>query len=185
MLWYRSLSEGNNFAGFETLPSFLDETLYQKGKKREFQAFLKENGIDLNLDFVPNIDGKHILAAKFEGRPAVPFATIASTGTNSLYLFFFWGLFYPRLTFLFIDEFDAFLHYESSELLVRKLNERENFQSVVTTHNTALMNNKLTRPDCCYILADGQIKPLNQCTDKEIREAHNLEKIYMNGGFCG
>ena len=183
MLWYRSLSEGNNFAGFETMPSSLDETLYEKGQKKEFQAFLKENGIDLNLDFVPSIEGEHVLVAKFDGRAAVPFSTIASTGTNSLYLFFFWQLFYPRLKFLFIDEFDAFLHYESSELLVKKLNESDNFQSVFTTHNTALMNNKLSRPDCCYLLSDGQIKPLNHCTSKEIREAHNLEKIYMNGGF--
>lgn len=185
MLWYRSLSEGNNFAGFDTAPSFLDEEIYKSGKKDEFEAFLKENGIDFKLDFVLNSDNTHTLVVKFDRRPPVPFSSIASTGTNSLELFFFWELFYPRIKFLFIDEFDAFLHYESSELLVKKLNESENFQSIVTTHNTSLMNNKLTRPDCCYILSNGEIKSLNKCTDKEIREAHNLEKIYMNGGFRG
>lgn len=185
MLWYRSLSEGNNFAGFDNTTSFLDEAIYSRGKKSEFEAFLRENGIDFKLDFILTSDNRHTLVVKFDGRPAVPFSSIASTGTNSLELFFFWELFYPRLKFLFIDEFDAFLHYESSDLLITKLNASENFQSVVTTHNTSLMNNKLTRPDCCYILSNGKINSLNNCTDKEIREAHNLEKIYMNGGFCG
>ena len=45
------------------------------------------------------------------------------------------------------------------------------------------MRNSITRPDCCFILTGGKINSLSECTDKEIREAHNLEKMYRNGAF--
>ena len=45
------------------------------------------------------------------------------------------------------------------------------------------MQNKLTRPDCCYIMTHNRIASLFNSTDKEIREAHNLEKMYVNGAF--
>ena len=45
------------------------------------------------------------------------------------------------------------------------------------------MQNRLTRPDCCYIMTDKRIANLFDSTDKEIREAHNLEKMYINGAF--
>ena len=56
-------------------------------------------------------------------------------------------------------------------------------QVILTSHNTYLMQNKLTRPDCCYIMSDNKITNLCNATDKEIREAHNLEKMYVNGVF--
>ena len=45
------------------------------------------------------------------------------------------------------------------------------------------MQNDLTRPDCCFIMTDNRITPLCRATHKEIREAHNLEKMYVNGAF--
>jgi len=45
------------------------------------------------------------------------------------------------------------------------------------------MQNKLTRPDCCYIMTPNKITNLCNSTSKEIREAHNLEKMYINGAF--
>ena len=45
------------------------------------------------------------------------------------------------------------------------------------------MQIKLTRPDCCFIMTEGKIANLFDSTDKEIREAHNLEKMYINGVF--
>ena len=90
---------------------------------------------------------------------------------------------FDKISFLFIDEFDAFLHFESAKLIVEELNKRKGFQSIVTTHNTYLMQNKLTRPDCCYLMTQNKIASLFNSTDKEIREAHNLEKMYVNGAF--
>ena len=46
MLWYRSLSDGNNYAGFQTGPGLLDEEIYASGKVKDFESFLKQNGIE-------------------------------------------------------------------------------------------------------------------------------------------
>lgn len=175
MLWYRLLSEGSSFAGFDTASINMDEVIYEQWVKDNLQTFLKDNGIDLELDFLSGFDGKHVLAIKFDGHRAVPFSSIASPGAESLYLFFFWKLFASRLKFLFIDDFDVFLHYESAMLLVKKLNECDGFQSVVVVKNAALINNHLTRPDCCYIISNGQIKQLNKQREKEIKGIHNLK----------
>ena len=56
-------------------------------------------------------------------------------------------------------------------------------QVILTTHNTSIMSNDLLRPDCYFLMKPDLIKPLNQCTDKELRLALNLEKIYRAEGF--
>ena len=184
MLWYRSLSDGNNYAGFTNGGSTLSEMLYEKGNIEDFAKFLKENGLEYSLEFEES-DGKHTLMALFnEGKKKVTFNSVASTGTKALFLFYVWSVTaFKQVSLLFIDEFDAFFHYESAESIVKELNSAHNFQTILTTHNTYLMQNKLTRPDCCYIMIRNKISNLYDATDKEIREAHNLEKMYINGAF--
>lgn len=184
MLWYRSLSDGNTFSGFTNGVSRLSEMLYKNGKVEDFSKFLRENGLNYDLLFVEE-DGEHILMASFNnGKKKVPFGSVASTGTAALFLFYAWSVSaFDQISLLFIDEFDAFLHYESAESIVKRLNSASNFQTILTTHNTYLMQNKLTRPDCCYIMTRNKITNLYDATDKEIREAHNLEKMYINGAF--
>ena len=182
MLWYRGLSDGNAYCGFTNGGANLVEKLYESGKKDEFQRFLTENGMNYKLSWFMN-NGIPILMADFPNGKQAPFVSLASTGTMSLLLFFFWTVAFNSISFLFIDEFDAFFHYESAENIVLRLNKRKNFQSVLTTHNTYLMQNKLTRPDCCFIMTNNKITNLFNSTDKEIREAHNLEKMYINGAF--
>lgn len=183
MLWFRSLSEGNAYCGFTNGVSSLTEILYNRGKVDDFAKFLRDNGIDYNLKF-KNINGEHILKVIFPNNKETDFLTIASTGTKALLLFYTWKIeAFSNVSFLFIDEFDAFLHYESAEMLVKNLNQEKSFQSVLTSHNTYLMQNKLTRPDCCFIMTNNKITNLFDATEKEIREAHNLEKMYINGVF--
>ena len=115
----------------------------------------------------------------------VPFTSVASTGTKALYLLYVWSVSaFKKISLLFIDEFDAFFHYASAESVVKMLNKHSNFQTILTTHNTYLMQNRLTRPDCCYLMSKNKINNLYDATDKEIREAHNLEKMYINGAFA-
>ena len=186
MLWYRSLSDGNTYCGFSNGISSLVDKLYENGKIREFEKFLKENGLNYSLRFVNKNNGHELMAVykyRKETREAI-FTSLASTGTMVLFLFFIWKTSaFNKISFLFIDEFDAFLHYESAENLVLQLNKAKAFQSILTTHNTYLMQNKLTRPDCCYIMTQNKLTSLYHCTEKEIREAHNLEKMYINGAF--
>ena len=45
------------------------------------------------------------------------------------------------------------------------------------------MSNRLSRPDATFILTKEYVKSLAFCTQKELREAHNIEKMYREGGF--
>ena len=85
----------------------------------------------------------------------------------------------------YIDEFDAFYHYEMSENVVKFFKKKySNSQVILTTHNTNLMTNKLMRPDCLFILSrKGQLTALCDATSRELREGHNLEKLYISGEF--
>lgn len=186
MLWFRCLSDGNAYCGFMNGGALLVDRLYESGKVKEFQNFLKSNDLNYNLHF-DLFNGKPELMAYYEVNGATkkaPFISLASTGTMALFLFFIWSISsFDKISFLFIDEFDAFFHYESAEEIVSRLNRNKQFQTILTTHNTYLMQNKLTRPDCCFLMTKNKIANLYDSTDKEIREAHNLEKMYINGAF--
>ena len=77
----------------------------------------------------------------------------------------FWGRY---------NEFDAFYHFELSELVQKKVNEILGVQIFTTTHNTDLMSNDLLRPDCYFLLKDNSIRAISELTEKELRQAHNL-----------
>lgn len=184
MLWYRSLSDGNMYAGHTNGIGNVLAPIYEMGKLKDFKEFLFENGIDYDMDFEATENGRMLFVYFNDRKNKAPFFDIASTGTKALELYYYWKTFaFKNISFLFIDEFDAFFHYESAEYLVKRLNKARSFQTILTTHNTYLMKNSLTRPDCCYIMANGQIKNLVDSSDREIREAHNLEKMYINGAF--
>lgn len=184
MLWFRSLSDGASYMGYGIGGANLTDVIYESGKLCEFQSFLTKHGLDYRLKFEAE-NGNHILYAYYNNENnKAPFVEIASTGTMALTLFFSWDILaFKNISFLFIDEFDAFIHYESAEMLVELLNNHNTFQSLITTHNTYLMQNKLTRPDCCFLMTKNKITNLYDATDREIREAHNLEKMYINGAF--
>lgn len=182
MLWYRSLSDGNAYSGFTNGAGILTERLYESGKINEFQKFLEDNGLYYKLNFI-NANGMHELVVEYPNRKPTPFTSIASTGTMALFLFFTWRISFNKISLLFIDEFDAFFHFESAKNIVLLLNKAINFQTILTSHNTYLMQNQLTRPDCCFIMTENKISSLFNATDKELREAHNLEKMYINGAF--
>lgn len=88
-------------------------------------------------------------------------------------------------SFVYIDEFDAFYHFELSWNVVEELRELRGIQIFTTTHNTDLMTNDLLRPDCYFKIKDNQILSLADLTDKELRKAHNLQKMYKAGAFDG
>lgn len=181
MLWFRKVDSGHEYAGFTNGVNNLGEGIYERGKLDDFRKFLNENGLHYDLTF-RTVNGVHELFVRF-GKIEAQFTAIASAGTIALYLFYYWSLVFGKVSFLFIDEFDAFFHYESAEAVVLRLNKAKGMQVALTSHNVHLMQNRLTRPDCCFILAHGKSIPLSDATDREIREAHNLEKMYVNGAF--
>ena len=92
---------------------------------------------------------------------------------------------FKDVKFLFIDEFDAFYHFELSINIIKHLIEYENMQTVLTSHNTIIADNNLLRPDCYFILKDGALKSFADSTDRELREGHNLGKMLRQGEFNG
>lgn len=181
MLWFRCLNGGNNYIGFSNGSYSLDEIIIKNNKIKDFEKFLNDNGLNYKLDF-KTLNNEYRLLVKFDNGEDF-FSNVVSSGTKALWLYYCWSCYFNDVSFLYLDEFDAFYHYETSELIFNSLNLKTNFQSIVTSHNTYLMKNSLTRPDCCFILNNNEIESLSNLTDKEIREAHNLEKMYRNGAF--
>lgn len=180
MLWFRSV-DITGFIGLRNNSNALDKIIIENGKTKEFAKFLAENGLDYELIEIQVPNGK-ILGVKKRNR-ITTFESIISSGTKALWLFYCWEIYFEKVKFLFIDEFDATYHFELAAKIVERLNRHTSFQSVLTSHNTYLMSNKLSRPDCTFILTNEYIKSLSTCTDKELREAHNIEKLYREGAF--
>ena len=182
MLLFYSL-DNRGYEGFMNGSEGIAEGIVNAGKVKDFQRFLKENGIDYEL-YECEVDGRKAIYCHFENKDA-DFFKIASTGTRSLALFYYWSIRMKKASLVFIDEFDAFYHFELSEAVQKKVNEIPGVQIFTTTHNTDLMSNDLLRPDCYFLLKNNDIRPLQGLTEKELRQAHNLQKMYKAGAFNG
>ncbi|MEY8199157.1 MAG: ATP-binding protein [Colwellia sp.] len=182
MLFFRSL-ESNNYLGFEQGSKSITSDIVERGNVKDFESFLNEAGVKCTLTTIEDSENPG-LAFVFNNK-IIPFYDIASQGTKSLALFYFWLQRLKddsKVTFLFIDEFDAFYHHNLSDIIIRKLREIYS-QVVITTHNTSIMTNELLRPDCYFLLKPEGIQSLSSSTVKELREAHNIEKMYKAGAF--
>ena len=67
-------------------------------------------------------------------------------------------------------------------MVVERLKET-GVQFILTTHNTSIISNDLLRPDCYFLMNKTKINSLSKSTEKELREAHNIEKMYKAGAF--
>ena len=146
----------------------------------DFQNFLNTVSGQTFTFAKPEVNDKALLCEY--GEQKIPFGMIASTGTQSLELLYFWIQKMHSASLVFIDEFDAFYHFELSYEVCKRLFDLD-CQVFTSSHNTYLMTNDLLRPDCNFILKDNKIKALCDCTPKELRFAHNIEKIYRGNGF--
>lgn len=179
MLWFRNL-DIREFIGLETGVTNLDEYIIANGLLGEFSDFLRSvSGQEFRLVAHTPAD-KQILCDI--GGSEIPFNLVASTGTRSLQLLYFWMKRMGDATFVFIDEFDAFYHFRLAFEVCKVLFGMD-CQIFTSSHNTYLMTNDLLRPDCNFILNENKIKPLCNCTDKELRFGHNIEKLFRGNTF--
>ena len=151
---------------------------------QDLECFLNVMGVECRLALKKLPDGQYELY--FIHERLVPFYENASSGTLALvhlYRRMFSKAWDPSLVYL--DEFDAFYHYEMAENIVKFFKKRyPKCQMIMTTHNTNLMTNRLMRPDCVFILSGaGTLTALCNATLRELREGHNLEKMYISGEF--
>lgn len=183
MLWFRNL-EDKRFIGYKAKSTDYPDFLFRKeGLLEEFREFLHQAGIQENLIGRESAEGE--MRLYFDAKVPLPFFRVASSGTKALYTFFYWYKTSQEVSLMFIDEFDAFYHYELAETIVKLLEEKPGFQTILTSHNTNLLSNRIMRPDCYFILSKSGLTSFANATRRELREGHNLEKLYMSGEFDG
>lgn len=179
MLWFKCL-DNREFIGLETANRDLEDFIIVNHLTDDFSDFLFKVS-EQQFKFVEPKENDKILFCEIHGNK-MPFQLIASTGTKSLELLYVWIKKMKDASFVFIDEFDAFYHFKLSyEVCIQLFNM--DCQVFTSSHNTYLMTNDLLRPDCNFIIAENKIKPLNECTDKELRFGHNIEKLFRGNAF--
>lgn len=179
MLWFKSLDK-REFIGLESNATFQEEEIIRMELVEDFRKFL-QNVSSQDFEFIKPEKGDKTLNCRINGA-SIPFAKIASTGTVSLQVLYIWLRKMDKASFVFIDEFDAFYHFRLSFEVCRQLFSHK-AQLFLSSHNTYLMTNELLRPDCNFILDHNVIKPLCDCTDKELRFGHNIEKLFRGNAF--
>lgn len=180
MLWYKCLDQ-RDFIGLSNSATMnIEEYIINNNYVDDFSKFLKEIS-DQSFTFaLSEKDDKHLYCV-IDGS-YIPFITLASTGTQSLELLYFYIKQMGQAKFVFIDEFDAFYHFRLAFQVCKRLFNLDT-QVFTSSHNTYLMTNDLLRPDCNFILNEGVIKPLCDCTSKELRFGHNIEKLFRGNAF--
>lgn len=180
MLMFYSL-DSNRYQGMNIGIDSYTQGIIRRGKIKDFELFLKDQGVEYQL--VPiEMNGVKELGCVF-AKGAVPFSMVASTGTRSLALFYYWYIVMSKASLVFIDEYDAFYHFELSQALVKMVRSLNKTQVFLSTHNTDLLSNDLLRPDAYFLIANNRISSFDKRTDKELRQAHNLQKMYKAGSF--
>lgn len=146
-----------------------------------FEDFLNLMGIECKLVLQELPDGQ--VELYFAHKKLVPFYSTASSGTLALTNLY--QKIVSNLSLIYLDDFAAFYHYEMAEKLISFIkNKYPECQFIMTSHNTNLMTNKIMRPDCLFILSSkGTLTALCDATERELREGHNLEKMYISGEF--
>lgn len=179
MVFFRSLNSTRTgeYVGKNIGVKRLSQSIIDSGSIKDFENFLNDVGIECSLMVDTTNSGEKVIFFDF-GKTKHEFGVAASTGTLSLGIFYFWWQRFQsnEVTFAYIDEFDAFYHHSLASSIVDKV-AHSDCQTIITTHNTGVMSNDLLRPDCYFVL-DKDIKPITALTGKELRKAHNLEKIY-------
>ncbi|MDY3756580.1 MAG: AAA family ATPase [Treponema sp.] len=185
MLLFWSL-ETREFIGYTPVSgSPILDTIIKRNHFADLQKFFQEAGFEDELAH-SLINGSEKLLIKYSENESIDFGLACSSGMSSLLLLYYWleDVSDPEFcpSFIFIDEFDAFYHYELSYFIIEKL-KSYNCQVLLTTHNTSIFTNDLLRPDCYFICSKDKIENAHNATVKELRFGHNLEKLYRGGTF--
>ena len=183
MLYVRSTQEGNRYIGVTRGSEALQDYIVANGLKDDFRDTLREMAdldVDLDVTDAPGTPRRLVLRTR---NKLLDFDGTASSGTRLLMLHYYWMKHLADVTFVYLDEFDAYYHHEVAKKLLLRLSADRRFQCVFTSHNTTLVSNRILRPDCYMVLDSRGITSLPDLTDREIREGHNLEKLLRGGEF--
>lgn len=149
-----------------------------------FEKFLNAMGIKCQLKLKRLLNRQRNLYFVYDRM--IPFIDNASSGTLMLSELYYRILLNDKnISFMYLDGIDAFFHYETTEKMILFLSLMyEESQIILTSHNTHLLSNKFMRPDCLFILSGkGMLTSFCNATQRELKEEHNLEKMYISGEF--
>ena len=177
----------------QSIDAAIELLMLNQGELKRLEDFLNQIGVPCKLRLETLADKKNELYFVY-GSEKIPFREIASSGTINLFVLYSVAIsanrtfakYGGKISLLYLDEFDAFYHYELARKIVLYLKyAMPDCQVIFTTHNTNLMSNELMRPDCLFILStEGKLTSLTHATNRELREGHNLEKLYISGEFA-
>lgn len=180
MLFIKRSDKREAFMGLLSKEESIDECIIKNGLTKDLEKFLKANGVHGKLVAKQTLEGKESLF--FEHKSLLPFSSCASSGTMALAILFYWKTFFDKASFVFIDGFDACYPANVAATFFLSLTKLP-IQILLTAHNTNLLNHKLTRPDCCFEIRDGELRSLSERTSRALRLGNNLEKLYLAGEF--
>ena len=86
-------------------------------KAGDIEKFLNKFDINEKLELKTLPTGKKEIY--LQHKKSIDFITSISSGTKALVKLFIWLINIEKLDFLYIDEFDAFYHYELSEKIIK------------------------------------------------------------------
>ncbi len=181
MLYFKTDQNGNGFIGYGSAESITDYII-NNGLIEDFKENLREfASLDMNLESVAFPTGR-VLLQTFKNKK-LRFDAVASSGTSAFMLYYYWKKHFENASFVYMDEFDAYYHFEMAERILKDVISQDGFQTIFTTHNTSLISNSILRPDCYFVINERGVKQFSELTEREIRAGHNLEKLYLNGEF--
>lgn len=180
MLYFRSTNEGNKYVGFAKGRTLILNEIASMGAVEKFQKFMEKANLHYKLVTVRDTaTNKPTVAVDIKGN-LISLDAIASSGTKVLSLFFYWLQFFDKVSFLIIDEFDAYYHDELAKFIY-KIVCSQSFQTLVTSHNSSLLSHEFTRPDCVYITNGKRIDNLSSLAAefniKEIRRINSIKNL--------
>lgn len=182
MLWINPSITIDNYIGYN-IGDYNDivKELIRRDEAKNLELFLKLFNINYNIDVMD--DGfNQSLIVKYDERNYY-FKDVVSKGVMTLLTYYYWFINSKEISFIFIDEFDASLDYKAATKILFDSYRLIKHQVVLTSNNVDFMSNKILRPDCYFIINNNKIKSLPELTERELREGHNLSKIYKSGGF--
>ena len=149
-----------------------------------FEKFLNAMGIKCQLKLKRLLNRQRNLYFVYDR--IIPFIENASSGILMLAELYYRILSNDEnISFLYLDGVTDFFHYETVEKMLFFFSLMyEKSQIILTSHNTHLLSNKFMRPDCLFILSEkGSLTSFCNATQRELKEEHNLEKMYISGEF--
>jgi Cdc6-like AAA superfamily ATPase len=154
--------------------------IIQQSRLKDFENFLHRAGIKVSL-IESELDGEPIISLRLKERE-INFFSIASSSTVVLSALYSILSDMDSYSLIYIDGFDTFLHPDVARLVLLEVLSSDT-QTVLTAHNTSLIDNQILRPDCYFNLRSGNLDAFSELTLKDLRQSHLLEKLYKGGHF--